>query len=281
MPIRPASERKGGGMVPHADRGGCGAREHLLGGSVRALTVENDLLAATILPDKGADFYGLIYKPRGVDVLWKTPWALRALGRGVQSARESMAAWLDAYPGGWQTLFPSGGGPCTYKGVELNFHGEASMCAWDHEVRVAERDRVEVFLHTRLSRSPFRIERTVSLQAGHAALAIRDSITNEGGEDMDYMWGHHPAFGAPFLGPACRIDLGARAVHADDQFDGPWNPLAPATDCPWPLATRDGVSTDLSRVPGPDSPRHSLAYLSFEQGWYAITNCDLGFGVGL
>ncbi len=262
--------------------GACTVSAQTLDWSVRAIRIENEMLAATILPDKGADIYQLIYKPRALDVLWKSPWGVKGVGRSLPSASQSMPAWLDAYPGGWQLLFPSGGGPCTYKGIELNFHGEASMTAWDVAITALGHDVAEVRLTTRLSRSPFRLVRTLRVEAGRPILTIRDRIVNEGGEALDYMWGYHPALGAPFLSDECRIDIGARTLYADDAFDGPWNPLTPDARSPWPLVTRNGKATDMSRVPGRDAPRHILAYFEdFESGWYAVTNTALGFGIGV
>ena len=259
----------------------CSVQEQRLERDVRALRIESDLLAATVLLDKGADIYQLIYKPRDLDVLWKTPWGLRS-PRAPQSAFSSTAAWLETSPGGWQEIFPSGGGPCVYKGVELNFHGEASVAAWDHTIVEAGGDAAEVRLTTRLFRSPFRLERTMRVEAGSPALLLRERITNEGGEPIDYMWGHHPSFGAPFLSEACRIDIGARALRADDIFDGPHNPLTPDRRYGWPAGERDGLGADLSAVPGPAAPRHLLAYFEdFDAGWYGITNTELGLGVGL
>src|SRR5262245_1258195 len=100
----------------------------------RPLLLENDLLSATVLLDKGADIHCLIYKPRKLDVLWKTPWGLKRPAPGVPSCAESTAAWLEIYPGGWQEIFPNGGGACTYKRAELNMHGEASVTTWDAEI---------------------------------------------------------------------------------------------------------------------------------------------------
>ena len=111
----------------------CSVQERRLDRDVRALRIENDLLAATVLIDKGADIYQLIYKPRDLDVLWKTPWGLRN-PRTAQSTFTSTVAWLETCAGGWQEIFPSGGGPCVYKGVELNFHGESSVAAWEYTV---------------------------------------------------------------------------------------------------------------------------------------------------
>jgi hypothetical protein len=260
----------------------CTIREVTLARSVRALRIENDLLAATILIDKGADIYELIYKPLGLDVMWKSPWGLKALGRGVPTAFHSEVAWLENYPGGWQEIFPNGGDACTYKGVELSFHGEASVVAWDYELVEMGPQAAEVHLSTRLYRSPFRLERVMRVEAGRPDLLLRERVTNEGGETMDYMWGHHPAYGAPFLSAACRIDVGTSSFQADDRYAGTVNPLTPGVHYTWPLAEKDGQQTDMSRVPDPETPRDTLAYLeSFESGWYGITNTDLGFGVGL
>ncbi len=120
------------------------------------------------------------------------------------------------------------------------------------------------------------------VEAGRPVLLLRERITNEGGEPIDYMWGHHPSYGPPFLSDACRIDIGARALRADDSYDGPYNPLAPGGRYDWPIGERDGARTDLSRVPGRTVPRHLLAYFErFDAGWYGITNTALGLGVGL
>ena len=259
----------------------CSIQECRLDRGVRALRIENDLLAATVLLDKGADIYQLIYKPRELDVLWKTPWGLRN-PRTPQSTFTSTAAWLETYPGGWQEIFPSGGGPCVYKGVELNFHGESSVAAWEYMVVETGGNAAEVRLTTRLFRSPFRMERTMRVEAGIPVLLLREQITNEGGEPIDYMWGHHPSYGAPFLSDACRIDIGARVLRADDTFDGPYNPLALDRRYDWPIGERDGASADLSVVPECTVPRHLLAYFEgFDDGWYGITNTALGLGVGL
>ncbi|MFQ3565702.1 MAG: aldose 1-epimerase [Aggregatilineales bacterium] len=256
----------------------CRINEVIFGRSLNGLRLENDLLATTILLDKGADIYGLIYKPKGLDVLWKAPWGIKEPARGFDSAFDTMTAWLESYAGGWQELFPNGGDPCTYKGAALNFHGEASVTAWHAEIVERGGMAAEVRLWTRLFRSPFRIERSMRVEAGKPVLIIRERITNEGGEDMDYMWSHHPAFGAPFLSDRCRIDTGARALLCDDLYAGSHNPLKLGTQYPWPLA--EGV--DMSVVPGQDTPRDTLGYLQdFETGWYGITNTELGFGVGL
>jgi len=256
----------------------CSISEVTFGRSLRGLRLENDLLATTILLDKGADIYELIYKPKSMDVLWKSPWGIKEPAHGFDSSSDTSGAWLEAYAGGWQELFPNGGNNCVYKGAALNFHGEASMTAWHYEIVESGAQAAEVKLWTRLFRSPFRIERSMRVEAGKPVLILREKISNEGGEDMDYMWSHHPAFGAPFLSEHCRIDTGARTLLADDGYVGTFNPLTVNTSYQWP----NGGDADYSIVPGQDTPRDTLGYLKdFESGWYGITNTEHGFGVGL
>ena len=263
---------------------GCAVRETTLQRDVPAVILENGPIVVTVLPSKGADIYALVSKPDGIDVLWKSPWGLRPPG-GVHSAVDSAAAWLEAYEGGWQEIFPNGGTANTYRGVELNFHGEASLASWDYEITAADGDTAEVRFSTRLRRSPFRIERTMRVEAGRPVVTFHERITNEGRDDLEAMWGHHPAYGAPFLSGDCRIDTNARTVHADDEIGGPLNPLTKGATFSWPDGARDGITTDLSLVAGPDAPPHeTMAYLTDfagEHGWYGITNTALGLGVGL
>ena len=255
----------------------CKATEIVLGKSLAALVIENDLLACTIVLDKGADIYRLIYKPKNIDVMWKAPWGMKESARGFDSAVDSQTAWLEAYAGGWQLLFPNGGFANTYKGAELSYHGEASMKAWDHEILTATPAEIEVKLSVSLSRSPYSIERWMRLEAGSPVMNLRERITNHAGEAMDCMWSHHPAFGAPFLSENCVIDTDARTLLTDDAYIGAANPLALGQTHQWPLAG----DIDLSRLPPPDQPRDLLAYLTdFSSGWYGITNTDIGVGIG-
>ena len=255
----------------------CLARELILGQTLRALSIENELIAVTVVLDKGADIYRLIYKPKRMDVMWKAPWGMKEAARGFDTAADSLTAWLEAYAGGWQVLFPNGGFANTYKGVELGYHGEASMKAWDCEILTDTDDAIEVKLALRLSRSPFSIERWMRLDAGSPILRIRERISNHAGEPMDCMWSHHPAFGAPFLSEHCVINTDARILQSDDRYQGAANPLTLGTEYAWPRAG----DLDLSTIPPPDQPRDLLGYLKdFESGWYSITNRALGFGIG-
>ncbi|MEZ4507008.1 MAG: DUF4432 family protein [Thermomicrobiales bacterium] len=159
---------------------------------------ENDKVEITILPDKGADIYQWIHKGTGVDVMWKSPWGLRKPGAGIPTSFDSSVTWIEWYPGGWQVLFPSGGGPCHYKGVELSFHGEASSMFWDVADLGSNEHEAWVRLTTTLARSPFTLTRDIVLDKDATSFLLRETVRNDAGEPMDYVWGHHPAYGAPF-----------------------------------------------------------------------------------
>jgi hypothetical protein len=268
-----------------AETSGCRVSDIQLQRGTPALVLENAAIAVTVIPLKGADIVSLVAKPEGIDVLWRSPWGLPPIAGGTPSASDSAVAWAEAYEGGWQVLFPNGGQAGEYKGVELNYHGEASTTAWDVDGVDTDDDSAQIRLSARLRRSPFRIERVMRLEGDRPVLIIRERVTNVGGEPMEFMWGHHPAYGAPFLSGACRIDTSARTIWADDVYDGAANRLEPGGTFAWPTGERDGVATDLSLVPAEDGdPRQTMGFLRDfpgTHGWYGITNQDLGLGVGL
>jgi hypothetical protein len=262
---------------------GCSLREHVLPGAFRAITLENQFLAVTLLPEKGADVYALVYKPRQTDVLWKSPWGLKKPGTGIVSTGASTeAAWLEHYEGGWQLLFPNGGDECRYKGAALNFHGEASVLPWDYEVLRKTSASVSVRFTVQLYRSPFRIRRTFTVERSLATVLLHETIENLAEEDLHFMWGQHPAFGAPFLTGGCRLQLPARTFTAHDAEISPSSRIAPSTTGPWPQVSGKRGTVDLSLLPPAHERVTEFGYLKeLEEGWYSLSNPALGFGFGL
>lgn len=239
-----------------------------------ALTLSNSHLEVTVLAGKGADIYSLVDLRTGIDVLWKTPWGLRqpAMWEHTGSSQER---WLEAYPGGWQLLLPNGGDECKEQGATWGFHGEAALVRWD----VAEVGQMSVTLETELLSAPLHLTRKLSLDG--PVVRVHEVVRNLAPGDVEVMWSHHPAFGAPFIEKGCLLSAGCRSVLADDREPGTL--LAPASEHAWPVAqTKDGKQVDLGLLPGPEDHRTVFAYLSgFSSGWFAITNPRLRLGVGL
>ncbi len=241
---------------------------------VRALTLQNAQIEVTVLPDKGADIYSMVHRASGVDVLFKSPWGVRAPSPWPRAA-SSMERWIEAYPGGWQLLLPNGGDECTERGVTWGFHGEAALLPWT----VLDSTGSTVTLEATLFSAPLHVRREMALDG--PALRVREVITNDSNEGVEVMWSHHPAFGAPLLEAGSVLSAGCETVEADDE--GPGTLLKAGARYSWPIVTTSsGELVDLGRIPGPDEPRAVLAYLlDFNSGYFAITNPRLNLGVGL
>jgi hypothetical protein len=271
-------------MATSSNNGSCRITETITGRFTRTVVLENDLLRCVVLADKGADIYQLTYKPRGTDVLWKAPWGFKELGSFAPTAMHSEVAWLDYYEGGWQEIFPSGGGPATAFGIEMPFHGEVSTVPWDYEILENHPERASVRFSVVTTRTPFRLERTMTIAAGQPWIQFDERLTNQGAISMDYMWGHHPAYGAPLLSGSCRLDVpAARIVTNPTQTDPERSWFSDGESYSWPtIVGRDGRSHDLRFIPAPTERVNNMGYLvDLREGWYGLTNRELGFGVGL
>jgi Domain of unknown function (DUF4432) len=233
----------------------------------------DDRIRVTLLPDRGADIHAVEDLRTGVDVLWKTPWGLRRRGVGSPT-KGSAEAWLDTYAGGWQVLLPSGGGPSSHRGVHHSYHGEACSLPWAATIATGADGGDQVELRVRLADSPLLVERVVSLVPGRGEVVVSERVTNESDRPLEYMWVHHPAFGAPLLAPGTRLRTSATSILADTSHDGPGNPLEPGTRHGWPIVrTRDGGQLDLSVIPAAPGGRLLLGYLGgFDEGTASIEN---------
>jgi hypothetical protein len=262
---------------------GCSLREYVLPSGCRAVTLENQLLSVTLLPEKGADIYSLVYEPRKTDVLWKAPWGLKKPGTGVVSGgTNTEVAWMEHYEGGWQLIFPNGGDECRYKGALLNFHGEASVLPWDYVVLRKSSSAVTVQFTVRLYRSPFRVTRTVTVERSLAAVLLHETIENVAEEEMHFMWGQHPAFGAPFLAGGCRLHLPGGTFSSHDTEIGTSSRIAASTKAIWPLVNGKNGTVDLSVLPPTETRVSEFGYISdLEEGWYNLSNPELDFSFGL
>jgi hypothetical protein len=262
---------------------GCFVESVVLERGVRAVRIRNARISIDVLPDKGADIYAIVDARTGVDVLWKSHIGLRPPGHGVLS-RDSATAWLEQYEGGWQEILPNAGGENVYKGVTLSFHGESTLLPWDVHVVQASGDAAIVDFTCRLYRSPFRIERRMRLGAGDAHFTLHERVTNFADEPMDFMWGHHPAYGAPFISEHTHVCTNARRIFTDENNDGPLAPLQSHVYSDWPLAAASaGGHIDLRRLPPTDERTARMAYLFDFDGppWYALLNPQLRLGLGV
>jgi hypothetical protein len=238
--------------------------------------LDNGALKVRIDLDQGAEITHLL-TPQGDNLLFHADWR-SPLPSGIsQSYGSQLLDWLSAYRGGWQELFPNGGGAGTVMGTPLPFHGEVSRTRWRAEWHGAGRD-VTLSSGTRL---PLTIHRRMRLDASRPVLFIEETIENESARTVPYIWGHHPAFGPPLAAPGAWIDLPAGRLSTDAGVDGDLADLVPGSTHVWGKVTgRRGEPIDLSVVP--DSPRERLCYIEeLAAGWCAIRNPANGLGAGL
>jgi hypothetical protein len=225
-------------------------------GSFRAVRIANEFISMAVLPERGAEVHSLEYLPKRMDVLWKAPWGVRPW-----HGNDTETLWMDGYAGGWQELFPNGGDACTYKGALLGFHGEASISSWDYRIEHDGPVAAAVEFSTRLARSPFALRRRYIVEVGRPAVRLEEEITNEGGEELHFMWGHHPAYGAPFLNGDCRL-------------------IIPAAEYTQHGARRAESWPGQVRIPGEEERHFAQSYIGrLLEGRYVLYNDALGFGL--
>ena len=260
---------------------GCRIREYTHKG-IRSLSLENELIAVTVLLDKGADIYEVIHKRTDTDFMWKAPGGLRDPAKIVPTGQNPAGSFLDYYEGGWQECLP-GGGPFTHMGADIGLHGEACLLPWDFSVLKDSPEEICVYLTCKTIRFPFMIVKKVSLKSGSMIISFEEELTNLGDVQIEFMWGHHPAIGKPFLNGNCRIDVPAKEYVATGRAFAPGSNIGPDTKGVWPLCEGiDGEKMDLSVVPGESGDTGDLMYLSgLDEGWYAVTDEEKQLGIGM
>lgn len=261
---------------------GCRITEMVLKGH-RCVTLENEKLRVTILADKGTDIYEFLYKPRDIDFMWRTWLGLRDRSHFEPSSPRASGAHMDYYEGGWQELFPNCGSVSLHQGAEVGQHGEVLLLPWHYTITRDEPEQVEVRFEVRTVRTPFHLVKTISLRSDEAILRVNERVTNEGGQDVNFTWGHHPALGWPFLDESCCVDLPGCRIRTQGDFTPSASRLKPDQLSNWPLAAGvDGASVDISIIPGPGVIASDMVFLEgITDGWYAVTNTKRGIGFAM
>ncbi|MGD0130006.1 MAG: DUF4432 family protein [Terriglobia bacterium] len=262
---------------------GCRCHEVLYNG-FRALVLENELLRTTILVDKGTDIIELLYKPKDVDFMWRSPVEVEAFNKNAVTRALESGSFLDQYEGGWQELLPSISAPTNYKGTNLGFHGEVLFLPWQYQILEDSPEKVSVRFSVRLRRAPLLVTKIMTITSQSCHILFEETVKNEGDETFSMMWGHHPAFGKPFLSEACLIDLPAGATGLTYQTDFSGNsPFECNLEFVWPMAPdKQGKLVDLSRPMPPERKTAFNVYIKdLREGWYAVTNPTLELGIGM
>ncbi len=219
---------------------GCRITDELIYKGLKTIILENNLIRVGVLVDKGADIFEFLYKPTDTSFLWQSPQGLIDPRKSTPTISSSGGAFLDSYHGGWQELFP-GGGPVNYRGAELGLHGEVTHLGWDYDILIDTEEEISVRFSVNCIRTPFRIERTLRLVKNNPTLFIQEKLINLSPEEQEFMWGHHPAFGAPFLKSGLTLIVPAKTGIVHSPLFAPSGILEPGKEFKWPNIENDHI----------------------------------------
>ncbi|MHB1846542.1 MAG: aldose epimerase family protein [Deltaproteobacteria bacterium] len=238
------------------------------------ITLESKELSVVLAIDKGADICSIREKRRDVDLLFSTPWPADN-GPAPSLGLGSKAEWLQRYAGGWQILCPNAGEERSVHGGTWGYHGEAALVPWRLEAATGNSGTLSVELFT----APLHLERHLELQG--TTLHVTDGIVNLSPDPIEFSCVQQPAFGAPLIGPDCRVFCGARTLITDAEIPG--SLLGPDQVTSWPMAfDRLQRPVDLRELPGEADPRSVFACLTdFDVPFFAFQNETLNLGVAM
>jgi len=267
----------------HERNYGCRVKEYVYRG-LKTVTMENELIRVSILVDKGTDIFEFLYKPKDIDFMWHSFNGIKSPASFVAAKEHPGGPFLDYYEGGWQELFPNISDDCVYMGAPLGMHGEVCLTPWEYRIIEDRPEEISVRFWIRTNRMPYYLEKTLSMKTEDSTLYIDERVVNEGSIELQFMWGHHPAFGPLFLDENCVMDMPENCKAKTYWVDLGKNAVLPVdTEFKWPLIKGlDEKIWDLSKVPPPDSKVFMMFHLyDIPDGWYRITNTkkEIGFGM--
>ena len=264
-------------LYRHTRNYNCRIREFDYRG-LKHIKLENELIKIVVVVDKGADITEFVYKPLDVDFLWHCFSGLKDPAKDIFTIPYPGGVFLDYYEGGWQEIFPNINTPANYKGAPLGIHGEVDTIKWSAAVIKDEPEEVSVKFSVRTLRTPYKLERTLTLKTYDPTLYIEESVTNEGMNEEQFMWAHHPALGPVFLDETCEIEF-AKGATAQVMAPGA---LVNGEKFIWPNAPlNEGGILDVSKVRPPEDKRYVEYAVTGGGGGYKIFNNGLGLGFGM
>jgi hypothetical protein len=253
---------------------------------LRVAILENEYLRISVLIDKGTDIFEFLYKPKDIDFMWLSPGGIRSPSKFIPTIASRNGNFLDYYEGGWQEIIPNFGKGGIYNGVEEGGHGEVCLIPWDYKVLEDSPSAVSIKFTVRTYRTPFYLEKVLTLKKDDPKLYISEKLVNEGYTDISLNWTHHPAFGGIFLDDSTIIDVpqnDIKYVFTPDN-SGKYDEVTDK-NIKWPrFKGYNGKVVDFSRSPTIADKDQSLDQVcigNLKDGWYAVTNLNKKVGFSL
>jgi galactose mutarotase-like enzyme len=250
---------------------------------MKIIWMENDFLKIGILAGRGSDIFEFRYKPLDLDFMLRLPKEIHNPQQIFSQMRDTPNQFEDYYYGGWQEILPNSPG-FTYRGASLGQHGEISLTPWKHAIKKNSIEKISVTLYTRPLRIPIRIEKTLTMVYDEATLYIEENLVNESKTKLDVIWGHHVAFGLPFLKDGIEIETNATKFFSDPIIANQRR-FEPGNETTWPKAININGEEDMANhiPPESDPPYRDLSYLyGFEdKSYYILKNTAKSIGFKL
>jgi len=241
---------------------------------MRVIWMENDYLKIGILAGRGSDIFEFRYKPAGVDFMLHLSKDIINPNRVFSQMRNTSNQFEDYYYGGWQEILPNSP-TFSYRGASLGQHGEISLIPWKYSIICDQEEKISVKLWTKPLRIPIKIEKTLTMVNNDARLFIEEKLINESKTKLDIMWGHHIAFGLPFLREGAKVSCNAKKMLSEPGMPAQRR-FKPGIETEWPQAININNNADnADQIPAADKkPYSELSYLwGFgKTGQYEITN---------
>ena len=265
---------------------GCRINTNYFYNGLRVTVLENEYLRISVLVDKGTDIFEFLYKPKDIDFMWLSPWGIKSPSKFVPTTASKDGNFMDFYEGGWQEIIPNFGYGGLHEGVEEGLHGEICLIPWGFQILEDNPSMVSIKFRVRADRTPFYLEKTLTLKKDDPKLYITEKLKNEGYTDISLMWTHHPTFGGQFLNNSTIIDLPKNKIKyvLKPKNIGKYDELVD-DNIKWPnFEGYSGKKIDFSKSPTIEDENQSIDEVcmgELEEGWYAITNLDKKIGFGL
>ena len=224
--------------------------------------MENDFIRVGILAGRGSDIFEFSSRKHGVDFMCRLPKEIHNPNQHFSQLRDTGNQLEDYYYGGWQETLPNSE-PFVYRGASLGQHGEISLVPWKHSIIENTPERVSLKLSVRPLRLPLYLEKTLTLKNDSPVLHIEEKLVNESKTTIDFMWGHHIAFGLPFLQEGAELITNATEFVAEKAM--PDTRVFDASQpYKWPnVKDKQGNEVQANQIPSVNAePFCELAYLS-------------------
>jgi hypothetical protein len=240
------------GMYRKHRQYGCRITDDLIYKGYRSLLLENECLLIHLLLDKGSEPVRWLHKPTDTDLIWHTR-------MGLLPKHSLYSDYQMSYLGGWQEMLPEVSQTHVYRGATLQ-RGETAITPWAYRILKDTPEEIQVCLVNRLRSLPIVVEKIMTVRQGSASVRLDERIVNESPASIEVNWGHHLAYGAPFLDRATRVELGSGSTIHHPESGESWS---------WPEIHRNGEPIDLSVMAAPGA-QCDLLYIKPEGGEYRL-----------